>query len=57
MHAGRIAALGTPVSLKQELGPNATLDDVFVNVAGISLDQGGSFRDAINTRRTATRLS
>jgi ABC-2 type transport system ATP-binding protein len=57
MHAGRIAALGTPVSLKQQLGPNATLDDVFVSVAGISIDQGGSFRDAINTRRTATRLS
>jgi ABC-2 type transport system ATP-binding protein len=56
MHAGRIAALGTPASLKEKLGPNATLDDVFVSVAGISLDQGGSFRDAINTRRTATRL-
>jgi ABC-2 type transport system ATP-binding protein len=56
MHAGRIAALGTPAALKQRLGPNATLDDVFVKAAGGEIDQGGGFRDAVNTRRTATRL-
>jgi ABC-2 type transport system ATP-binding protein len=56
MHAGRLAALGTPAALKQELGPNATLDDVFVKAAGGEIDQGGGFRDAVNTRRTATRL-
>jgi ABC-2 type transport system ATP-binding protein len=56
MHAGRIAALGTPQALKAELGPNATLDDVFVKAAGVTIDQGGTFRDTVNTRRTATRL-
>lgn len=56
MHSGRIAALGTPAALKQKLGPHATLDDVFVDAAGGSVDQGGTFRDTARTRRTSTRL-
>jgi ABC-2 type transport system ATP-binding protein len=56
MHAGRIAARGTPASLKQQIGPNATLDDVFVSVAGGLIDQGGSFRDAVRARSTTARL-
>jgi ABC-2 type transport system ATP-binding protein len=56
MHAGRIAALGSPAELKAELGPTATLDDVFVKAAGVTIDQGGRLRDTLNARRTATRL-
>jgi len=56
MHGGRIAAHGSPAALKQSVAPNATLDDVFARVAGASLDDGGSYRDTLRTRRTATRL-
>jgi ABC-2 type transport system ATP-binding protein len=56
LHAGRIAAQGTPAALKSRVGPDATLDDVFIQLAGSSLGQGGSYRDALRTRRTATRL-
>lgn len=57
MHAGRIAAIGTPASLKQRIGPKASLDDVFVSLAGGAIDQGGTFRDVARDRRTTTRLS
>jgi len=56
MHSGRIAVSGSPASLTAELGPKATLDDVFVRVAGGAIDEGGSFRDTLRARRTATRL-
>ena len=56
MHRGSIAAQGTPSSLKQQVGPAATLDDVFIHLAGSTLDEGGSYRDTRRTRRTATRL-
>lgn len=56
MHAGAIAGLGTPASLKQRIGPKASLDDVFVSLAGGAIDQGGTFRDAVRTRGTSTRL-
>jgi ABC-2 type transport system ATP-binding protein len=56
MHAGEIAAQGTPASLKQRVGPKASLDDVFVSLAGGAIDQGGTFRDAVHTRGTTTRL-
>ncbi|MGH7617653.1 MAG: ATP-binding cassette domain-containing protein [Gemmatimonadaceae bacterium] len=56
MHAGRIAAQGTPAALKAQAGPHATLDDVFIHVAGSTLVEGGTYRDTRSTRRTATRL-
>jgi ABC-2 type transport system ATP-binding protein len=56
LHAGRIAARGTPAALKASVGASATLDDVFIQLAGTSLDEGGSYRDTLRTRRTATRL-
>jgi len=56
MHSGRIAALGTPAALKEQLGPHATLDDVFVKAAGGSIDQGGGYRDTVRTRSTTARL-
>ncbi len=57
MHLGRLVALGTPASLAAEVGPMATLDDVFTHFTGTGLDTGGgSYRDVARTRRTARRL-
>jgi len=56
MHAGRIAAVGAPHELRAALGPEASLDDVFVRYAGGAIDAGGEFADVSRTRRTARRL-
>jgi ABC-2 type transport system ATP-binding protein len=40
MHAGRIAALGTPAELRQAAGPGATLDDAFERLTGAILTTG-----------------
>ncbi len=56
MHAGRVAASGTAAELKRAVGPAATLDDVFAHYAGGAIADGGNFRDAVSTRRTASRL-
>jgi ABC-2 type transport system ATP-binding protein len=57
MHRGRVAARGTPAELKSRIGPEATLDDVFAQVAGGSIEDGGSYRDVRRTRSTVRRLS
>jgi len=56
MHAGRLAAIGTPAELKDQVGPGASLDDVFAELTGTDLEIGGTFRDIGRTRRTARRL-
>jgi ABC-2 type transport system ATP-binding protein len=58
MHLGKVAALGTPVELKNSLngGQEVTLDDVFVYYAGGELDEKGTYRETSRTRRTARRL-
>ena len=56
MHLGKLVALGTPESLAAEVGPAATLDDVFTHYTGSDLDEGGTYRDVARTRRTARRL-
>jgi ABC-2 type transport system ATP-binding protein len=60
MHLGQIRALGTPDALKAELGPDATLEDVFREHTGNSLHhEPGSkraLRETRSTRRTARRL-
>jgi ABC-2 type transport system ATP-binding protein len=56
MHQGRIAALGAPEKLKREIGPDATLDDVFARVAGGTIETGGHYRDVRRARSTARRL-
>jgi ABC-2 type transport system ATP-binding protein len=56
MHAGRIAALGTPADLRARVGPDATLDDVFVQFAGGTIADEGSFRDIGRRRSAAARL-
>jgi len=57
MHQGRVAVVGTPGELKTAVGAQATLDDVFMQFTGASIETGGSYRDVLRTRRTARRLS
>jgi ABC-2 type transport system ATP-binding protein len=56
LHQGRVAVQGAPADLKRQVGPAATLDDVFVHFAGASIAEGGSYRDIRSTRRTVKRL-
>ena len=55
-YSGVIAAIGTPEELKAQVGPEATLDDVFTHFTGADINEGGRFRDIARTRRTASRL-
>ena len=57
MHRGQVAARGTPAELKGRIGPDATLDDVFAEIAGGTIEAGGSYRDVRRTRSTVRRLS
>ena len=56
MHAGAIAAIGAPAELVAASG-TADLDGAFAHYTGADLTEGGSFRDALRTRRTARRLA
>jgi ABC-2 type transport system ATP-binding protein len=58
MHLGRLRALGSPSDLKAELGPGASLEDVFRHHTGESLgaSEKGGLRDVRGTRRTAQRM-
>jgi ABC-2 type transport system ATP-binding protein len=53
---GRIAVIGTPAELKQQVGPDATLDDVFINVVGTATDAEAEkgYGEARLARRAAT---
>ncbi len=63
MHHGELQADGTPAELKaglhDEVGPNATLEDVFRHYAGSDLDAGApaGLREVRAARRTARRVS
>jgi len=57
MHQGRIRAQGTPAELKEALGAEVTLDDVFRHHTGDTLEvSSGGIRDVRRARRTARRL-
>jgi ABC-2 type transport system ATP-binding protein len=56
LHQGTLLARGSPAELKQALGAGASLDDVFVHYAGVSVMEGGDLRDVAQTRLTARRL-
>jgi ABC-2 type transport system ATP-binding protein len=57
MHRGTLRAVGAPEDLKAELGPTASLEDVFRRYTGERLEEGGDIRDVRGTRRTARRLA
>lgn len=56
MHQSRIVALDSPARLKSTLGAEATLDDVFIQCTGTSIEERGDYRDAARTRHTAERV-
>ncbi|HJV86116.1 MAG TPA: ATP-binding cassette domain-containing protein [Noviherbaspirillum sp.] len=56
LHQGRLAVIGKPAELKVQVGPEATLDDVFVHFSGAVLDYGGNYRDVRESRGTIRRL-
>jgi ABC-2 type transport system ATP-binding protein len=58
MHDGRLRAVGTPDDLKAELGPEASLEDVFRHHTGDQLGnhEKGGLRGIRSTRRTAGRM-
>jgi ABC-2 type transport system ATP-binding protein len=56
LHLGKIATIGNPAKLKETVGPEATLDDVFARYSGGSIQEGGSYRDVRQARRSASRL-
>ena len=58
MHLGQVAVIGTPHDLKAQVGPGATMDDVFMHCTGATIhESGGNDAEVLRTRRTARRLS
>lgn len=56
LHMGQISVIGTPAELRTGLGASASMDDVFAHYAGGSIHESGTFREVVQTRRTAHRL-
>ena len=58
MHHGELRAQGTPADLKRDVGPHATLEDVFRHHAGSDLDAAtpAGLREVRAARRTARRV-
>lgn len=57
MHHGKIVAMDSPLTLKGTVGPDATLDDVFIYYTGTSIqEEGGSYGNVKQTRRTINNL-
>lgn len=54
LHRGKLEKVGTPVELKAEIGPEATLDDVFARIAGEDLADAGNYGDVRLARRSAS---
>jgi len=52
---GRIAAVGTSAALKAEVGPGATLDDVFIRLVGgkSESEAEGGYGETRRARRAA----
>ena len=48
---GRIAAVGTPAELKARVGPDATLDDVFIQLVTPTSETEGSYGEVRRARR------
>ncbi len=52
IHRGRIQQVGTPQELMSALGPDATLDDVFINLTDSQIESEGNYREVQRTRRS-----
>jgi ABC-2 type transport system ATP-binding protein len=51
MHKGRLGAVGAPADLKAQLGPDASLEDVFRHYAGADLSGNGSEQEGLRHAR------
>lgn len=56
MRKGKLIVVGTPDELKQAIGGNATLDDVFVHYTGNSAEEENAYLETAAMRRTARKL-
>jgi ABC-2 type transport system ATP-binding protein len=56
LHLGKMATCGAPAHLKTQVGPEATLEDVFAHFCGGTLREGGEYRSVRQTRKTVRRL-
>lgn len=56
MFQGHIVAIDTPENHKAQIGPKASLDDVFLHHTGTSIEGGGSYDQAKEVRRTLSQL-
>ena len=55
LHKGQLAIAGQPLSLKAQVGPKASLSDVFVHFSGATIDAGGHARDVRESRDASLR--
>jgi ABC-2 type transport system ATP-binding protein len=55
LHQGAVAVAGSPAELMAAIGPEASLDDVFVAAAGGAIEQGGTYRDVRQLRTSVKR--
>jgi ABC-2 type transport system ATP-binding protein len=53
MCEGRIEVTGDPAELKRQVGPDASLDDVFAHYTGARIEPAGGYRRAQEARRSA----
>ncbi len=53
LHAGRLEKTGTPPELERQVGPGATLDDVFAAIAGADKEIGGTLHDVRQSRNSS----
>ncbi|HXQ28018.1 MAG TPA: ATP-binding cassette domain-containing protein [Gemmatimonadales bacterium] len=56
LHQGKVAVIGVPSELKAVVGPEATLEDVFVQTVGGAVEEGGTYHDVRRVRSTVRRL-
>lgn len=56
MHLGKIVVMDTPKNLKATVGPNSTLDDLFILHTGSSLKETGDYHHVKQTRATIANL-
>lgn len=56
MYRGKVVAIDSPANFKAKIGPTATLDDVFLATTGTSIQEGGDYAQAKQTRSTISHL-
>ena len=56
IHFGKIIVMDTPTNLKASVGPDATLDDVFILHTGSSIKETEDYQNVRQTRKTISNL-